>query len=144
MQVRETFYRPPALEREPRQLPAPLYNLAFRLRRQAGGACLFVPIRSMQYLAVLDAEEFVFVDGIGRRVIELAWRAFRAGERATLEAPVPYELVCYVPGAKGTMRRLLSEFPRALHDLAQRQRPADGPASPTILALKDYKKHKRK
>ena len=26
------------------------------------GQCLFVPIRSLQYMAVLDAEEFIFVD----------------------------------------------------------------------------------
>ena len=136
MQVRETFYRPAALSREPRRLPAALYNLSFLLRRRADGPCLFVPIRSMQYLAVVDAEEFVFVDGAGRRVIELAWRAFRPQDRAALDDPVPYELIRYLPGAADTLRRLQSEFPRALHDLASRRHAVDAPAKPVTLRLR--------
>jgi hypothetical protein len=64
MQVRETFYRPQALSREPRRLPAALYNLSFLLRR------------------------------------------------------------------------LQSEFPRALHDLASRRHAVDVPAKPVILHLR--------
>jgi len=136
VQIRESFHRPQALSREPRRLPAALYNLAFRLRHRAGGSHLFVPIRSMQYLAVLDEEEFIFVDGIGRRVIELAWRAFRPFDRNALSDPVPYELVYYLPGAADTMLRLQSEFARALELLARRGSGGPAGASSPVVPLK--------
>ena len=57
MIVEETFYRPPETGREARTLPGPVYNLAHGLLAQSGTGCVFVPIRSMQYMAVLDAGE---------------------------------------------------------------------------------------
>ncbi len=122
MYTEETFYRPQELEREARRLPAEIYNLAFLLWRcgaQAG--CLFVPVRSMQYLAVLDEEEFIFVHREGARHIEIAWQAFRPQVRTALTEPVPYEAVYYSPDARQIMRRLQGEFFLALRQLADRK-----------------------
>jgi hypothetical protein len=119
--VEERFYRRAEAGREPRHLPADLYNLATVLRRRQPKGCLFVPIRSLQYLAVLDEEEFIFVDREHGRFIELAWREFRARERAALDEPVAYQAVFYSPGAQGLMARLQGEFSRALRELEQRQ-----------------------
>lgn len=58
MQVQESFYRGNPLKSEARTLPWQTYNLAYTLFKKSGEASLFVPIRNMQYLAVLDAEEF--------------------------------------------------------------------------------------
>ncbi len=119
--VEETFYRNAELGREPRTLAAPTYNLALILLKRAAAGCLFVPIRSMQYLAVLDSEEFIFVDREGRRLIEVAWQAFRPHDRAALGAPVPYEAVYYSTGGAEIMRRLHGEFLKALREAQDRE-----------------------
>ena len=127
MIVEETFYRRDEVAREPRTLPATTYNLAHVLLARAAGGCLFVPIRSMQYLAVLDNEEFIFVDREGGRMIEIAWRRFRPGERSALDAPVAYEAVYYSAAAVQVMPRLQGEFHKALVQL-QGRAPAPAPA----------------
>ncbi|HJV94759.1 MAG TPA: hypothetical protein VJ608_01930 [Albitalea sp.] len=120
MIVEETFYRPAELSREARTLPADIYNLAHHLLTRAGTGCLFVPIRSMQFLAVLDADEVIFVDREGRRLIELAWQRFAPQTRRSLEDPVPYEVVYYSPAAIEVMRRVHGEFYKALRELEQK------------------------
>ncbi len=125
MIVEETFYRRTECGHEPRRLAAGIYNLALRLLHRSGRGALFVPIRTMQYLAVVDREEFIFVDRAGGRFIDLAWREFRPGERATLEAPVAFEAVYYSPAAAATMPRLHAEFRRALETLDRRSPPPD-------------------
>ncbi len=123
--VEETFYRRAEAGRETRQLPAAVYNLAHILLTRAPLGCLFVPIRTMQYLAVLDREEFIFVDREGGRLIELAWREFQPAARTSLDAPVAYRAVYYAPQAPALMTRLQGEFARALRDLEARQAAPD-------------------
>ena len=120
MIVEETFYRRDVVAREPRTLPAATYNLAHVLLARAANGCLFVPIRGMQYLAVLDNEEFIFVDREGGRMIEIAWQHFRPGERTALDAPVAYEAVYYSASGIQIMQRLQGEFHKALRQIEQR------------------------
>lgn len=120
MIVQETFYRREETGRELRSLPAGTYNQAHLLLSRASEGCVFVPIRSMQFLAVLDREEFIFVDREQRRWVEIAWQHFRPGERSSLDEPVPYEAVYYSPEAHDTMKRLQGEFLKALTDLQGR------------------------
>ena len=122
-----TCYRDSEIAREGRHLPGATYNLAITLLARSNSDCLFVPIRSLQYLAILDAEEFVFVDGTSKCRIDIAWRNFRPMERNTLDAPVSYEAVYYLPDTAMLMARLQTEFPSALHSLADKERLA-GPA----------------
>lgn len=117
MIVEETFYRAAELAREARTLPADVFNLARILLRRHRRDCLFVPIRSMQYLAVLDHEEFVFVHREGARLIEVAWQNFRPQGRDRLSDPVPYEAVYYAATGAQTMRRLQGDFFRTLCSL---------------------------
>lgn len=126
MIVEETFYRREEVGRQTRTLPAATYNLAHRLLMQ-GGACLFVPIRSMQVLAVLDAEEFIFVDREGGRLIETAWQRFRPQGRSALNEPVPYDAVHYSATSAQNMPQLQAEFHKALLQL-ERRAPAPAPA----------------
>jgi len=125
--MEERFYREQEIVRLPAFLSAATYNLAHTLLARAG-KCLFVPIRSMQYMAVLDAEEFIFVDSQNKAWVELAWQHFRPQARSALNEPVPIEIVHYQPQAAETMKRLPSEFYKALQFLAERQKP-DVPAS---------------
>jgi len=127
MIVEETFYRRDEVAREPRALSAPTYNLAHVLLARAAGGCLFVPIRSMQFLAVLDSEEFIFVDREGGHMIEIAWQHFRPAERTALDEPVAYEAVYYTASGAQTMQRLQGEFHKAITQLEQRE-PARVPA----------------
>jgi hypothetical protein len=129
--MEERFYREQEIARLPAFLPAATYNLAHTLLARAG-QCLFVPIRSLQYMAVLDAEEFIFVDSQNKAWVELAWQHFRPQVRSALDEPVPFEVVHYLPQAVETMKRLPGEFLQALQLLSNRQKP-DAPA--TILDL---------
>lgn len=123
MIVEETFYRPAELMHEARTMPAETYNLACLLLGRATTGSVFVPIRAMQYLAVLDREEFIFIDREGGRNIEIAWRRFRSGARESLDAPVGYEAVYYAPSSAETMKRLQGEFQKALRALQGRELP---------------------
>ncbi len=131
--MEESFYRDAEIAREPCTLPAATYNLAHTLLAQSGQGCLFVPIRSMQYLAVIDHEEIIFVDREGARMIELAWQRFNPQARSALDEPVPYELVYYMEKGRETMKRLPREFYAALGQLAQK-RSFGGPAK--VLKLR--------
>lgn len=120
MATEETFYRPDEIAREVHRLPARTYKLAYLLLKHCDDGCLFVPIRSIQYMAVLDAEEIIFVDREARSLIELSWQNFRPQERRALEEPVPYDAVIYHRKAWETMRLLPSEFFKALQQQANR------------------------
>ncbi|MDD4882354.1 MAG: hypothetical protein PHR30_13620 [Gallionellaceae bacterium] len=121
-----TVYREQPLAREARQLPAATYNLVHVLLARSPGT-LFVPIRAMQYLAIVDAEEIVFVDYLNKSRVEIAWQAFRPQARDALDEPVPYDAVYYGGDSAGIMRRLQTEFLPALTALAAKEH-LDGPA----------------
>ena len=135
MFVEETFYRRDSVAHEPRTLPASTYNLAHLLLARAASGCLFVPIRSMQFLAVLDSEEFIFVDREGGRMIDIAWQQFRPGDRVALDAPVAYEAVYYSSTGALVMQRLQAEFHKALAQLEQRA-PTHEPARVVKLPVR--------
>lgn len=122
-----TCYRDQELACETRYLPAAAYNLALTLLARSATGNLFVPIRVMQYLAILDNEEWVFLDGERKCWVDIAWRHFRPQARVSLEEPVEYEAVFYQSNARDLMLRLQAELPRALHDLAKKER-VEGPA----------------
>ncbi|MEN8260224.1 MAG: hypothetical protein ABFS02_06510 [Pseudomonadota bacterium] len=104
-------------------LPAASYNLTRILLRQTRDEAVFVPIRSMLYLAVVDDQEIIFLDGAAsRRQILLAWQNFCPGQRNSLEEPVAYEAAYYSEEAPAIMPRLLAEFPKALIMTTQKRR----------------------
>lgn len=121
-----SFERGDEIGRETRQLPAEHYKKILLLFSRGQGENLFIPIRNMQYLAVIDREEIVFVDGQGPRRIELAWRKFHPGEREDLRTPVTYTCIYYEGKGREAMRRLQSEFLKALELVEERQPGTDG------------------
>ena len=118
-----TCYRDAELMRESRHLSATTYNLAQTLFSRSTSGCLFVPIRSMQYLAILDADEFVFLDGERKCWIDIAWQNFRPQLRTTLADPVAFQAVYYRAGSAQLMSRLQAELPHALNELAKKEAP---------------------
>ncbi len=127
-----TCYRDIELQRVQRHLPAAVYNAALLLLEHNGDGVVFVPIRSMQFLAVIDREEIIFLDAEHKSLVDIAWQNFRPQLRNSLTEPVPYEAVYYNKGAKETMNRLLVEFPPALNALSAKDTP---PRSARIIKL---------
>ena len=120
------FERGFEIGREQRTLPAEHYRMIHLLFTRKEGDSLFVPIRTMQYLGIIDRDEIVFIDGLGPRVIELSWRDFQPGEREDLRAPVTYTCVYYDEKGREIMNRLQNEFFKALELLEERQPGTDG------------------
>ena len=129
--VRETFFLPPEHGRVHSALPASVYNALQLLLRRHDGDSMFIPIRSMQFQAVVGRTEILFVDsnggyahqdGEGGRLVRLAWRPAPPEERDSLAAPVPCEIIHYFPNLKETQMRLMSEFPPVLEFVLERRR----------------------
>lgn len=116
-----TCYRNPEFAHEARTLPAAIYNSAHTLLSRTATGCLFVPIRNMQFLAIVDAEEIVFLDGSNKCWIDVAWRDFQPQQRDAIDQPVAYQAVYYHADAAALMPRLLAEFPLALNVLTAKQ-----------------------
>lgn len=117
-----TCYREAEVNREPRHLPASTYNLAITLLGRCNDPYLFVPIRSMQYLAILDLGEFVFIDGERKCWIDIAWHHFKPQMRTALDQSVAYEAVYYRAEQAAVMTRLQREFPLALKALENKEK----------------------
>lgn len=128
----ESFERGQALAQFETALPAATYNLTRILLAGSTRNCVFVPIRPMQYMAVIDQEEIIFVDSQYKRWVEVAWRSFRPGDRAGLEEPVAYQAVYYTQEGAELQLRLQAEFHKALA-LLDARRPAPGGAE--VLAF---------
>ncbi len=140
---RETFFRPPVHMSDVWTAPATLYKLCRRLLRDSGGDCVFVPIRSMQFMAVIDDDEIIFVDsqdymvhrGVGGRVILLAWCFAPAGSLESLCEPVPCTVLHYRSRLSDVQRRLVGEFTKALELYEHRRLDRPAPGLARILAF---------
>lgn len=142
--VTETFFLPKEVERKQWSAPAEIYNLyrSLQLRNQTGH--VFVPIRTMQFMAVLDKNEIVFVDSQsyavskdeGGRLILITWQFVESNDRDALTDPVPCEVVFYEQNNRDLQLRLVSEFRQALELLDRRYRDEHLPAKGAkILSL---------
>ena len=126
----EVFFLPDEVSRHTVTLPAALHNRCRTLLSRCHYEHVFVPIRNMQFLAVIDEQEIVFVDSQayavrdeeGGRMILLAWQ-FRPDLRSdSLNEPVPVDVVQYDKSAAELQKRLPGEFSRALDILEDRYR----------------------
>lgn len=144
--TQENFFRPGELRRAPCTLPAAIYNACRRLLSRAEHGCVFVPIRDMQFIAVIDAEEVIFidsqgghlvVDGQGGRPILISWNFGPSRTRDSLSAPVVCEVVHYREGLDDLQRRLVGGFSRALDALEEKGRESSpDPRGARIIPLR--------
>lgn len=134
----ETFYRDKPIETRELTLPASIYNLAFVSLQRSGRDCVFVPIRSMQFMAVIDSEEIIFVDIQAKHLVEVAWTHFRPQVREALDAPVPYRMEIYIEKGLETARRLQGEFYKALEEMEKRHLSRQqGEGDADVIPLQD-------
>ena len=126
----EVFFLTEPIQRETTRIPAQLYNRCRLLLSRCAEPYIFVPIRSMQYLAVIDADEVIFIDSQsyavrkeeGGRFIMISWRFATAGSRTALHEPVSAEVLYHHPSALELRNRMLGEFDKALIELETRSR----------------------
>jgi hypothetical protein len=134
--VTETFFLPKEVERKQWSVPAEIYNLYRSLQMHCPAGHVFVPIRNMQFMAVLDKKEIVFVDSQsyavskdeGGRLILIAWKFVESIDRDALTDPVPCEVVFYEKHNRDLQLRLISEFRQAMELMDQRCRNERLPA----------------
>ena len=125
----ETFFLPKESSRTNWSTPADIYNLYRSLFIRNKNKPVFVPICSMQFMAILDQHEIIFVDSqsyavsgdSGGRMILLTWQYGRV-ERDSLEEPVACEVVSYEHDNKEIQIRLVLEFRQAMKLINERYR----------------------
>jgi hypothetical protein len=121
--IRQTFFRPEEVARERINIRADLFNRCRLALNHSKTDCAFIPVRSMQFQAVISQDEIIFVDNQGYRVqddqagriIVLAWNLNDAGQRESLTEPVPIEIIYFHENLRDIQRRLMGEFPAALN-----------------------------
>ena len=128
------FERHPERSRTSCALAAFFYNSLHIVHASIRDEALFIPIRSLQYLAIVDHEEVIFIDGRRRRYVNMAWQHFRPQQRNAIDEPVPYECVVYEPLEDDFVKRLRDEFYKAIEDYRKKHLPASGGAS--VIPLK--------
>ncbi len=141
----ETFFLPDEVARKDWSVPAEIYNLYYSLQTRSQTGHVFVPIRTMQFMAVLDKDEIIFVDSEsyavssdqGGRLILIAWKFALSHDRDALTDPVPCEVVFYEKKSSDVQLRLISEFRKAMEQMDQRYRDEQLPdCGAKILSLR--------
>jgi hypothetical protein len=131
----ETFFRGEPIETKQQQMPLDYYRQITGLLRNSGHSCVFVPIRTMQYMAVIDAEEVIFVSMYYRSQIQFAWRYFDLREMTDLTRDtVRYQFEYYDPEALMVMARVPREFGEAMALFDERHARSQPPAK--VLKLR--------
>lgn len=124
----ERFFRAEPIHSTATTLPAALFNRLRLLQSRCSGDHLFVPVRAMQYLAVADGNEVIFVDsqaytisgGEAGRLIMLSWEFTQGASRESLHRPVPVRVLFHHSDGHKAQKRMVVEFDRALGELQQR------------------------
>lgn len=132
----ETFFLPKEIERKQWSVPAELYNLYRSLLKRCTTGHVFVPIRGLQFMAILDNSEIVFVDSQsyayskdeGGRLILIAWTFASTQYRDALTQPMPCEVVFYEQKNPELQLRLIAEFKKSMELLDTRYRDMQLPA----------------
>jgi len=127
----QTFFKPDAFFCKKTKLLSQVYNLAHVLLNRSNSNHLFIPVRSMQYLAILEKNAFWFVDSLayavredeGGRLIRVSWHPLiSANEREGLNQHMDCQVIFYGEDMSEIQNRLNSEFYQAMLEIDQRHR----------------------
>ncbi len=135
--VTETFFLPEPTGSDATRIPADIYYLSHILLARSEFNCVFVPVRSCQYLGVITIDEILFVDslayahqqGQGGRIIMLAWKFDHHAEREALTSPVDCEVIYYHEKSRDMHRRLIGDFREAIAQVDELYREQELPAN---------------
>jgi len=142
----QSFFTPDEFFCLKTRLLSQTYNLAHVLLNRSQSSHLFIPIRSMQYLAVIEKSTFWFVDSLaytvrgdeGGRLIRVSWHPLMtANQRDSLTQHMDCRVIFYGGDMSETQTRLNSEFYQAMLQIDQRHRESlVTDCSVSILPLK--------
>jgi hypothetical protein len=142
---KQTFFLPDRYSSQQSTLRSDTYNLAHTLLNRTASGHVFVPIRSLQYLAVIDGNDIYFVDSLayavndneGGRMITISWHPSVTIERESLKQNIAMSIIFYAHDMTNIQSRLYHEFHQAMKQLDQRYRDQKIPAEGArIIALK--------
>ena len=147
----QSFFTPDMFFCQQTRLLSQTYNLAHILLKRSQSNHLFIPLRSLQYLAIIEKNTFWFVDSLayavrgdeGGRLIRISWHPLiglnqREGRNQKMDCGV----VFYGDDMHEIQSRLNHEFHQSMQLIDQRQRDAlktDGIIS--ILPLRSSSGH---
>ena len=131
----QTFFLPKRFASHQTTIRYDTYNLAHRLLNRTDSSYVFVPIRSLQYLAIIEARDIWFVDSLayavsaneGGRLITVSWHTTTT-ERASLEDNIAMEVTYYERDMHDIQIRLTGEFRAAIELMDKRYRDQQIPA----------------
>jgi len=132
----ETFFLPKEVERKKWSVPAETYNLYRSLLKRCTTGHAFIPIRSLQFMAILDNSEIVFVDSQsyayskdeGGRLILITWAFSSTQDRDALNQPMPCEVIFHEKKNPDLQLRLIAEFKQSMELMDTRYRDKQFPA----------------
>ncbi|KXW58804.1 hypothetical protein [Ferrovum myxofaciens] len=104
---------------EVRGMPAATYR-SFHVLVQRSDSPLFLPIRALQVLAILEHHEITFLHQDNKQQALLRWAHFRPQDRLDLQSPVYFEGHYYLPEGVELKIRIPAEFERALAQLEEK------------------------
>ncbi len=127
----QSFFTPDEFFCEQTRLLSQTYNLAHTLLKRSHSSHLFIPIRSLQYLAIIEMNAFWFVDSLayatrgdeGGRLIRISWHPLiKAHQRESLTQNMDCRAIFYGGDMSDIQKRLNGEFYQAMLQLDQRHR----------------------
>lgn len=127
----QSFFTPDEFFCQETKVLSRTYNLAHVLLNRSQSSHLFIPIRSLQYLAIVEKNTFWFVDSLayavrdneGGRLIRVSWHPLISGnEREGLTQNMDCRVIFYGEDMSEIQKRLNSEFYQSMLQIDQRHR----------------------
>ena len=147
----QSFFMPDEFFCQKTRLLSQTYNLAHVLLNRNQSSHLFVPIRSLQYLAIIEKNVFWFVDSLayavrgdeGGRLIRISWHPLiQPNQRESLTQDMDCRVIFYGENMSEIQTRLNSEFYKSMLLLDQRHRDSlNTDCKVNILPLKSTPEH---
>jgi hypothetical protein len=127
----QSFFTPDEFFCQETKVLSQTYNLAHVLLNRSQSSHLFIPIRSLQYLAIIEKNAFWFVDSLayavrgdeGGRLIRISWHPLiNANQREGLNQNMHCRVIFYGEDMSEIQNRLNSEFYQSMRQIDQRHR----------------------
>jgi hypothetical protein len=128
----ETFIRPVELSRKASRLNPSIFNAYRLLLNHETAGFVFLPLRGIQFQAILCTDEILFVDSLGPyhgdaddggRCVSFAWQFADIRQRISLIDPANYDFVGYCIHEDVDNNRLVTELSSALTHYQTAQLP---------------------
>jgi len=128
----QSFFTPDEFSCQQSKILSKAYNLAHVLLHRSESDHLFIPVRSLQYLAIIEKNAFWFVDSLayavrgdeGGRLIRISWHPIIDANhhREGLNQNIDCRVIFYGKDMADIQTRLNNEFYQSMKLIDQRYR----------------------